>query len=178
VCAGSGGRWVHKFYDIHNRPPPPPDVLAIYVKGRDIWTAVPLESIRVLYALCASLSVTQPSPATIIGHLSNPEATVASFVRIVQHPYKDLALRNAVWNFIALAVDKEPALANLFVTGQFRVPNNKSKSKENTKSQGVDDSKKHMSALEIANETLSRWKDLWEANPQLLASVFRLSHIG
>ncbi|KAG1877433.1 nucleoporin subcomplex protein binding to Pom34-domain-containing protein [Suillus subluteus] len=151
----------------------PVDVLANYVKGRDIGTAVPLESIRVLYALCASLSATQPSPATIIGHLSNPEATVASFVRIVQHPYEDLALRNAVWNFIALAVDKEPALANLFVTGQFRVPNNKSRNKENAKSQGDDDSKKHMSALEVANETLTRWKDLWEANPQLLASVFR-----
>ncbi|KAG2343590.1 hypothetical protein BDR05DRAFT_933045 [Suillus weaverae] len=151
----------------------PVDVLANYVKGRDIGTAVPLESIRVLYALCASLSVTQPSPATIIGHLSNPEATVASFVRIVQHPYEDFALRNAVWNFIALAVDKEPALANLFVTGQFRVPNNKSKSKENVKSQGEDDSRKHMSALEVANETLSRWKDLWETNPHLLASVFR-----
>ncbi|KAG2099322.1 nucleoporin subcomplex protein binding to Pom34-domain-containing protein [Suillus cothurnatus] len=151
----------------------PVDVLANYVKGRDIGTAVPLESIRVLYALCASLSVTQPSPATIIGHLSNPEATVASFVRIVQHPYEDLALRNAVWNFIALAVDKEPALANLFVTGQFRVPNNKSKNKENAKSQGEDDSKKHMSALEVANETLNHWKDLWGANPHLLASVFR-----
>ncbi|KAG1896455.1 uncharacterized protein F5891DRAFT_1053940 [Suillus fuscotomentosus] len=155
----------------------PVDVLANYVKGRDIGTAVPLESIRVLYALCASLSVTQPSPATIIGHLSNPEATVASFVRIVQHPYEDLALRNAVWNFIALAVDKEPALANLFVTGQFRIPNNKIKSKENAKSQGEDDSKKHMSALEVANETLTRWTDLWEANPQLLASVFRFIYV-
>ncbi|KAG0700385.1 hypothetical protein DFH29DRAFT_1080709 [Suillus ampliporus] len=80
---------------------------------------------RVLYALCASLSVTQSSPATIIDHLSNPETTIASSVRIVQHPHEDLALRNAVWNFIALAVDKEPALSNLFVTGQFRVPNNK-----------------------------------------------------
>jgi hypothetical protein len=98
-----------------------------------------LKSTRVLYALCASLSVTQPSPATIIGHISNPEATVASFVRTVQHPYEDLALRDAVWNFIAPAVDNEPALANLFVTGQFRVPNNNSKSQENVKSQGATD---------------------------------------
>ena len=154
----------------------PIDVLANYVKGRDTGTGVPLESIRVLYALCASLSVTQPSPATILGHLSNPEVTVASFVRIVQHPYEDLALRNAVWNFIALAVDKEPALANLFVTGQFRIPNNKGKGKQNTKSQ-EEESKKHMSALEVASDTLSRWKDLWEANPQLLASVFRFIDI-
>ncbi|KAG2045951.1 hypothetical protein BDR06DRAFT_1015158 [Suillus hirtellus] len=34
-----------------------------------------------------------------------------------------------------------------------------------------------MSALEVANETLSRWKDLWEANPQLLASVFRFIYV-
>ncbi|KAG1893566.1 uncharacterized protein F5891DRAFT_1258611 [Suillus fuscotomentosus] len=117
----------------------PVDILANYVKGWDIGTAVPLESIRVLYALCAFLSVTQPS---------NPEATVVSFVRIVQHPCEDLALRNAVWNFIAFAQE-----------------------------QGEDDSKKHMSALEVANETLSRWKDLWEANPQLLASVFRFIYV-
>ena len=84
-------------------------------------TLVLIEAMRVLYVLGASLSNSQPSP-TIIGHLSNPEASVAVLVHIIQHPYDELALRNAVWNFISLAVDKVPALAALFVTIKSRAP--------------------------------------------------------
>ncbi|KAF5374504.1 hypothetical protein D9615_009133 [Tricholomella constricta] len=50
----------------------PIDVLALYVKERDAGTVMPVEA---------------PSPSTIIDHVSNQEATVAVFVRIVQHPY-------------------------------------------------------------------------------------------
>ncbi|KAG9317860.1 hypothetical protein JVU11DRAFT_2088 [Chiua virens] len=96
----------------------PVDVLATFVKERDVGTVVPLEAIRVLHALCASLSLVVPSPPTIIGHLCHPEATVASLVRIVEHPYEEFSLRSAVWSFISLAVDKEPALSKLLVTGQ------------------------------------------------------------
>ncbi|KAI6156122.1 hypothetical protein EDD17DRAFT_1628719 [Pisolithus thermaeus] len=41
-------------------------------------------------------SMMAPSPSTIVGHLTNPEATVALLVRIVQHPYDDLPLRISV----------------------------------------------------------------------------------
>ncbi|KAG6330320.1 hypothetical protein ID866_8769, partial [Astraeus odoratus] len=159
----------------------PVDVLANFVKERDVGTVVPLEAMKVLHALCASLSTAVPSPPTIVGHLANPEATVASLVRIVQHPYDELALRIAVWNFITLAVDKEPALSNLFVTGQFHIPSIKCKEKatpDNRPEQDTGDSKKKQtSALEVASDTLGHWKDLWDANPQLLASVLHFLHV-
>ena len=152
----------------------PVDVLANFVKERDVGTAVPFEAMKVLHALCASLSMAVPSPSTIVGHLANPEATVASLVRIVRHPYDELSLRIAVWNFITLAVDKEPALSNLFVAGDFRIPSIKGKDKAQ---QDSGDKKKQTSALEVASDTLAHWKDLWEANPQLLASVLHFLHV-
>jgi len=151
----------------------PVDVLAKFVKERDVGTVVPLEAMRVLHALCASLSLAVPSPPTIIGHLSNPEATVASLVRIVEHPYEEFSLRSAVWSFISLAVDKEPALSKLLVTGEFIMPSSKGKEK---KKESID-KKKSKSALEIAMETLGHWKDLWETNPPLLASVLYFIHV-
>ena len=151
----------------------PVDVLSTFVKERDVGAVVPLEAMRVLHALCASLSLAVPSPPTIISHLSNPEATVASLVRIVEHPYEDFSLRSAVWSFISLAMDKEPALSKLLVTGEFIIPSSKGKEKEKE----VEGKKKKKSALEIALETLGHWKDLWETNPPLLASVLHFIHV-
>ncbi|KAF8651147.1 hypothetical protein AX16_004849 [Volvariella volvacea WC 439] len=157
----------------------PIDVLATYVKERDVGNIVPVEAMHVLYALCSSLSTSQPSPPTIIGHLVNPEQTVSLLVRIVQHPYDDLALRIAVWNFISLAVDREPALATLFVTGQFRTPTNpkpwdrKGKGREIEPSNPSTEKPKPISATDVARDILTQWKSLWESNPQLLACVFR-----
>jgi nuclear pore complex protein Nup188 len=153
----------------------PIDVLATYAKGRDLGNIVPLEAMHVLYALCVSLSSSQPSPPTIIGHLSDPEATVTSLVRIIQHPYDELSLRNAVWNFISLAVDREPALASLFVTGQFRLPSHVSDERklEGGSAAPKDIKPKTISAIDVANDTIANWKKLWELNPQLLASVLR-----
>lgn len=156
----------------------PIDIIATYVNRRDMGAIVPLEAIRVLYALGASLSALQPSSTTIVGHLSNSEATVTSLVRIIRHPYDELPLRNAVWNFMSLAVDKEPALAGLFVIGRFRTPGilkgkgkDKGKGKEKEK---VDDGKpKSTSAMDVACEMLSEWRELWELNPQLLTSILR-----
>ncbi|KAG6810408.1 hypothetical protein H0H92_011997, partial [Tricholoma furcatifolium] len=173
----------------------PIDVLALYVKERDAGTTVPVEAIRVLHALCRSLSALQPSPPTIIAHLSNPESTVASFVRIVQHPYEDMALRNAVWTFISLGVDKEPALAGLFVTGKFKssadgLTKDKGKGKAGDepdkgekaagKAAGKEaadkkeaEKNKPTSVLDVARDVLSNWRHIWEFNPQLLCSVLR-----
>ncbi|KAH9942601.1 nucleoporin subcomplex protein binding to Pom34-domain-containing protein [Amylocystis lapponica] len=147
----------------------PVDALAAYVKERSMGPSVPVEAMRVLFALCSSLSSSQGSTPTIIGHLSDPEATVTSLVRIIQHPYDDALLRNAVWNFITLAVDKEPALARLFVTG--RSASAKGKERE------VDESttSKSPSAFTVACNMLENWKDLWEPNPQLLASLHKAS---
>ncbi|KAG6840409.1 hypothetical protein C0991_006880 [Blastosporella zonata] len=161
----------------------PIDVLAMYVKERDAGTVVPVEAVRVLHALCKSLSALQPSPPTIIAHLSNPEATVAALVRIVQHPYEDMALRNAVWTFISLGVDKEPALAGLFVTGKFRTPSevvmkDKGKGKavegQDKDGKGVEkdaEKTKTTNAIDVACDVLSNWRHIWDVNPQLLSSA-------
>jgi nuclear pore complex protein Nup188 len=141
------------------------ETLTSYIKERGMGSIVPLEATRVLHTLCASLASSQNTP-TLVGHLTNPEATVASFVRIIQHPYDDLALRTALWNFMAMALDKEPALAGLFIHGEFRIPDVKGKGKAVTST-----SKATTSALDTALDMLSHWKELWNLNPQILASV-------
>lgn len=153
----------------------PIDVLASYVKARDMGVEVPLEAMRVLYALCASFAATQPTPPTIIGHLSDPEATVASLVQIIHHPYFDSTLRIAVWHFIALAMDKEPALASLFVAGQFRLPAHiKGKGKEDGNPTALEnDGPTKQSAIDVARDRLATWSELRELNAPLLASVLR-----
>ncbi|KAK7696064.1 hypothetical protein QCA50_000706 [Cerrena zonata] len=153
----------------------PIDALAAYVKHRGMGTEVPILAALVLYALCSSLSTCDGMAPTIIGHLSDPEGTVNSFVRIVMHPYDDVTLRWAVWNFITLAVDKEPALANLFVTGHVYTPSIKGKEKD--KAEDKDANSKHISALSISIDMLEQWKDLWELNPLALASLMRFLNI-
>ncbi|KDR84406.1 hypothetical protein GALMADRAFT_237258 [Galerina marginata CBS 339.88] len=152
----------------------PIDVLASYIKDRGVGPLVPIEAVRVLCALVTSLSSSQPSPPTIIGHLSNPEATVASLVHVIQHPYEELALRKAIWNFISLAVDKEPALATLFVTGKTRAPGEFKEIKDKEAKEKEDGlPKSPSSALDAARAILVTWKELWESNPLLLSCVVR-----
>jgi nuclear pore complex protein Nup188 len=175
----------------------PIDVIASYVKSRDLGNIVPLEAMHLLYALLSSLSTvssgagtnggsSSPQTITIIGHLSDPEMTVNALVRIVEHPYDDLALRNAIWRFIALAVDKEPALASLFVSGRFRTPsasggaggslegNDKGKGKGRAKEEEAKtDKETGRTAMDVAKEALESWKEMWESNPQLLAALLR-----
>ncbi|KAJ7757553.1 nucleoporin subcomplex protein binding to Pom34-domain-containing protein [Mycena metata] len=135
----------------------PIDVLALYVKSRSIGSVVPLEAMRVLCALCTSFSMVSPSPPTILAHLNNPEGTVASLVQIIQHPYDEMALRSAVWNFISLAVGGEPALGSASSDlGQAGVGRRSSDS-----------------ALDVATSMLEGWNEMWESNPQLLAAVLR-----
>ncbi|KAJ7492060.1 nucleoporin subcomplex protein binding to Pom34-domain-containing protein [Mycena latifolia] len=158
LCARVGGAFSH-----------PIDVLAF-------GSVVPLEAMRVLCALCTSFSLSAPSPPTLIAHLNNPEATVASLVRIIQHPYDEMALRSAVWNFISLAVDEEPALGSLFVVGQFRTP-----LQFKGKGRAIEDQpaseEKHDSALDVATSMLEGWNEMWELNPQLLAYVLRFVEV-
>ena len=149
----------------------PIDVLASYVTSTKLGHIVPVEAMRVLYSLCTSLSLFEPSPPMLTGHLSNPETTVNSLVRIIQNPYEDPDLRISVWNFISLAVDTEPALASLLVTGNFKTPSAKGKEKEDSISS------KTLSAIEIVSATMEQWKDLWDANPRVLACILRFLEI-
>lgn len=149
----------------------PIDIIASYVRDKDLGESVPIEALLTLTALCQSLANCQPSPPTVIGHLSNPEATVTSFVRLVQDPYEDLSLRKSIWDFVSLSVDKEPALATLFVTGKSRSPEQTREDKMNRRK--PDEAPRIVSALNAARDVLVTWKGLWDANPLLLSCVFR-----
>ncbi|TCD64241.1 hypothetical protein EIP91_004343 [Steccherinum ochraceum] len=148
----------------------PMDALVGFVKERGMGSIVPQESTRVLFALCGSLATLEGPQLTVVGHLSDPEAAVSSLVRIVLHPYDDALLRNAVWNFITLAVEKEPALANLFVSGRFHASSIKGKEKAKVEDPALP---KVISAFTVARDMIEQWKELWELNPQLLASLMR-----
>ncbi|KAH9062300.1 hypothetical protein EDB87DRAFT_336049 [Lactarius vividus] len=141
----------------------PLDVLTSFVEDPVIDSAVPLESIRLLYALCSSLSASQFSAPSMVGHLSDPEATVAALVGVARHPYRDLDVRLGVWRFMALAVEKEPALGHLFIVGYFRTPTEGS---AESKGKG-----KRVSALEAARGMVAHWNNYWETNQQLLSAV-------
>ncbi|EAU82745.2 hypothetical protein CC1G_10650 [Coprinopsis cinerea okayama7 len=191
----------------------PIDVLAGYVKDREIGPDVPYQAIRLLTTLAKSLSISAslgslhhsslsnsalaltpslamsaaPTPTTMIGHLANPEAVVSAFVGIIQHPYDDPDLRIAVWKFIALVVDVEPALGGLFVAGKFRIPSDirvgnkvdKGKEKEGAKDAEKEKTvtlaakRKERNALTAAHDSLFHWRQLWDVNPQLLAAVLQ-----
>ena len=141
----------------------PLDVLTGFVQDATTDPTVPLESIRLLYTLCSSLSTSQFSAPSMVGHLSDPEATVAALVRVARHPYHDLDVRLGVWRFMALAVEKEPALGHLFIVGHFRAPK-----EEPTEGKGKS---KRVSAFDAAREMLASWNEYWESNSQLLAAI-------
>ncbi|CAK5264819.1 unnamed protein product [Mycena citricolor] len=160
----------------------PIDVLASYVKNRMIGTAVPLESTRLLTAICLAFSLSSPAPGSIIGHVNDAEATVGALVRIVRDPYEEMALRSAVWRLIAVAVQRDPALGMLFVVGKFVTLGGKrdykGKGKETEKTAGDDDdAEEEKSALSVAANMLESGSELWELNPQLLACGLRFLEI-
>ncbi|KAK7058619.1 hypothetical protein VNI00_002255 [Paramarasmius palmivorus] len=153
----------------------PIDALCFYVRQRDAGLVVPLEAIRVLTALCISLSMSRSFPSSIVGHMSDAESVVNSFVRIVQHPYDEPELRYAIWNFMSVSMDKEPALGGLLVAGQFSsITDVKGKGKaiESGGNNGIPPK-----AINIACDTMANWEQLWEANPQLLSSVLRFLYV-
>lgn len=148
----------------------PVDVIACYIQYRLSGSTLPLESVKLLSALCRSLSLSQISPPSIVAHLADSEATAAALVRILRHPWDDLNLRNAIWHFITLTVDVQPALGSLFVRGKFHIPDEKGKAvakDKEQKAEAFDDP----SAVKAACEALSHWEGLWESNPHLLTSV-------
>ncbi|KIY52286.1 hypothetical protein FISHEDRAFT_69977 [Fistulina hepatica ATCC 64428] len=156
----------------------PVDVLVTYITDMGVSDTVGLEAVQVLHALCSSLCSLQPSLSTIAGRLNDPEATVKLLVSVVEHPYADPRIRIAVWNFISLAVDKEPVLGRLLVTGQFFTASDwKGKGgttgSDISKAEPGTQSSKRNTAFEIAKDIVTNWKDMWEINPQLLAAVFR-----
>ncbi|KAJ3854709.1 hypothetical protein EV368DRAFT_72728 [Lentinula lateritia] len=124
----------------------PIDALTFYVKERD---AGPI----ILSIICSSLSMSRSNSSTLVGHLSDPESVVASFVHVVQHP--------------------------LFVSGQFRSLGVPAERDVKGKGKGIGPLEmtsvlpKIPNAIDVARDALANWEQLWESNPQLLALVWR-----
>ncbi|TRM67890.1 nucleoporin subcomplex protein binding to Pom34-domain-containing protein [Schizophyllum amplum] len=160
------------FSDLSAGGADPIDVLASYVKQIGAGPVVPLEAMRVLTCLCTSLSSVNPPPSTIMAHLQSPESTVAELVHIAREAFSPAPLRIAVWNFMALTVEKEPALGRLFITGtHFSVKDIKGKGRAIEGADTAKDSKRKVTGMQAALDTLKDWSTLWDVNPQLLSYV-------
>ncbi len=78
---------------MHSRSDPV-DVLASYIPEQALGPLVPHRSCpAALHSVRFSKSNPNPTAPTLIGHLSDPEATVAGLIRITHNPYEDLSLR-------------------------------------------------------------------------------------
>ncbi|KIJ57226.1 hypothetical protein M422DRAFT_219126 [Sphaerobolus stellatus SS14] len=156
----------------------PVDVLTTYVQYRLPKSTLPVQSVKLLSSLCRSLASADITPPSIVAHLSDAESIAAAFIRIIRNPWDDLRLRNALWHFVTLTVDVQPALASLFVRGQFHIPDDKGKEKEKDEKDAKNaDVFNDSSAVKAASESLGHWEALWEANPQLLTSVLRFLEV-
>ena len=62
------------------------------------------------------------------------------------------------------------------MTGRFRTSNDMEESKEKGKSIDVPKETK-MDIINAAKEILASWKEMWKADPKLLASVLRLVYV-
>ncbi|KAI0031662.1 hypothetical protein K488DRAFT_51614 [Vararia minispora EC-137] len=148
----------------------PLDVLVGVVQDNIGDSAVRLDAVRVLSALCASLALSHPNAPTILGHLSDPEGAADALVRRGRDPYVDGDLRIAIWRFLALAVEREPALGDIFVTGRLRTAMDNGGSNDKGDQQTVR-SHRRKTALETVRELMDTWKSLWEVNQELLTSL-------
>ncbi|KAI6013716.1 hypothetical protein BKA83DRAFT_4560161 [Pisolithus microcarpus] len=75
-------------------------------------------------------------------------------------------------------LDKEPALANLFIAGDFHILIGEGKEKVLDKTWGdAKGQKEQMTTLEVARASLGCWKDLWEADLPLLASILQFLYV-
>ncbi|KIY69357.1 hypothetical protein CYLTODRAFT_393808 [Cylindrobasidium torrendii FP15055 ss-10] len=146
----------------------PIDTLASYIIQRDVGSIAPLEAVRIITAMCRSLSALSPIPA-IASHFGDAEAKTAEFSRHLGDPYEDMSLRFALWNFIAVAMDTEAALAEIFVSGQLQ--NDRKGRVRELEAPGTPRPK---TVMAIARKALyETWDALWEANPQLLCAILR-----
>jgi nuclear pore complex protein Nup188 len=193
LCTGAGIAGASHSLSSKRFKQVPVSALAEYVRDRSLDFFVPVIAAELLSSLSLSLSVVQ-NPATLpslVSHLTDPEATAEFLVRILRHSYETTELRNAVWGFVATAVESQAAFANLFVSGSFRsLPSKiesdekcggdrkkKGKEKATEKEKEPFQLRARKNALEAAMETRDTWKELWVNEPILLAAIVRFLNV-
>jgi len=193
LCTGTGIAGASHSLSSKRFKQVPVSTLAEYIRDRSLGFFIPVIAAELLSSLSLSLSVVQnpATPPSLVSHLTDPEATAEFLVRILRHSYETTELRNAVWGFVATAVESQAAFANLFVSGSFRSLPSKMESeekcrgdkKETSKEKGTEKERESFqlrarkSALEAAMETTDTWKELWVNEPILLTAIVRFLNV-
>ncbi|KAG8827079.1 hypothetical protein FRC17_007995, partial [Serendipita sp. 399] len=163
----------------------PLDAIAGLVASEDMGPNIPTYATEVLSVLIVSFSKIEPSPPSLVTHMTDAERTTRSLVRIVRDSRQDPRLRVAIWNLMTLSVDQQPAFATLFVTGSFyvkskpdqsRVEKGKGRAEEKTtngESNKVEAEGKARTALTVAIQSTSAWESLWDTDIEILCSIIR-----
>jgi nuclear pore complex protein Nup188 len=153
----------------HHRPRlNPVDTIASHYVRPPNGIKIQLEAVKLLTALCVSVSKCQPSPPSMLGHLSNAESVVDFLLKIVHNADDEPAMRLAVWSFISAAIDTQPALATFFLSGK---ASSSPVDQTSGSSAAAGPRVPSVTAIDAADQTIQRWKTLSEQNPALLAST-------
>lgn len=142
----------------------PVDVIAGLVQNRSFGPSIATIATHCLSALCASVSVSYPAGLSLVAHLSDPEAISAAYIRLLSDPYEEIELRKAVWDFISIVVDTQPALAALFISGKLKASE---KGLEVKTEPGRDDGETQQTALSVACDVVASSAALWDVTPSL-----------
>ncbi|KAG8866660.1 hypothetical protein FRC20_007885 [Serendipita sp. 405] len=163
----------------------PLDSIASLVASDDMGPNIPTYATEVLSLLILCFAKIEPSPPSLITHMTDAERTTRSFVRIIRDSRQDPRLRVAIWNLMSVAIDQQPAFAALFVTGSFyarskldqsRVEKGKGQVEEkatNGATDKVEAGGKSRTALSLAVQSASSWESLWDTDIEVLCAITR-----
>ncbi len=90
----------------------PVSTLAAYSEARELGPAIPLGSLKLLSTLAAS-------EQRVYGHLTDPEGSVRAWVRLAGHPFDDMPLRVAAWDFASKCALHQPPYGRCLWTDKF-----------------------------------------------------------
>ncbi|PVG03582.1 hypothetical protein CPB86DRAFT_869493 [Serendipita vermifera] len=157
----------------------PIDALVNFVTTNDMGPHIPVYATELLSSLALAFSEIEPSPPSLVTYMTDAEDATRALVNIVQNVYENPRLRRSIWNFMAITVEHQPALATSFVTGSFYtkemstdMPNAEGPAVNDTSSPG-NSSNTARSALNIATQTAPTWEGLWEKDSAILCAIMR-----
>ncbi|KAL1921256.1 uncharacterized protein VTP21DRAFT_10972 [Calcarisporiella thermophila] len=128
-------------------------------------------AVSVLTLLCSLASDWKPHPPSFVGYFGTTEQArdlVAKFLHLLRR--SDLVERDYVtlWNFVATAVQNQPGLAVLFLTGDLMGIN-----ESNQPSSAEQDRGQANSVVQVALEVLLDWQKILSSRPAVLASTLK-----
>jgi nuclear pore complex protein Nup188 len=155
----------------------PIDALVNFVTTNETGSHISIYAAELLSSLAIAFSEVEPSPPSLVTYMTDAEDATRALVNIVQNVYENPRLRRSIWNFMAITVEHQPALATSFVTGSFYtremstdVSNAENSTVKADPTNGLNTAR---SALSRAIQTAPTWEDLWEKDPAILCAILR-----